>query len=99
MKCNRCPDRAHYPPHHVLYGNRKGKRAPKEIKRFVNEPINLQNLCLPCHTKYQPSYENRKHWFGQVYGPELLEWHERTPEKLKHDTRYTELEQMIKRKK
>ena len=84
-KCFKCSGSA-IELHHTLFGNRRGKKASRQVKEFVNKVYNLMPICRVCHI-HHGGYINREEWMKHLvaeYGrSEVIAWLETAPDNMK----------------
>jgi len=72
--------------HHTLFGNRRGKRASKQTKEFVNVEYNLMPICRVCHINHG-GRSNREAWMKHLireFGRDvIIQWLESAPDNMK----------------
>ena len=97
MKCFKCTAPM-MDMHHCFMGQQKN--APKAVRDFLDNEINLQPLCRDCHT-HHGGKSNRRAWMNHqisVYGlDEILKWLDSAPRKKKLNDRWSETRRMAEK--
>jgi 5-methylcytosine-specific restriction endonuclease McrA len=86
MICQKCGKPA-IDRHHVFFHNRKGKNTAQAIKVFVNNELNLQDLCRPCHINHGGKDNREQFMLHQVElqgRDEMLKWLDTAPDKIQN---------------